>query len=277
MFNEAHLVGELDSSRPVALITGGASNIGHAIATRLEDDGYHILTTTYPGHSTQPKSGDPVYVTIDEARELGARMQWDVVVCDLASGTDCSALIDLIQSRYGRLDCLVNNAATWTYGRIEEIGDDQWRHVLEVNVLAPVRLVREGRELLRASAAPRVVNIGSSAGFFPEAGVGPYCVSKAAVHALTQWLAIELARDSVLVNAVAPGFIETSTNSLCRDDDKVLALRLKTIPLGRPGTVDAVAHVVSFLASPNLDFVTGEIFRCDGGFLAGASDRLLTS
>ena len=277
MVRDLHRPEAIDRGQRVACVTGGAGNIGRAVATRLALDGYAIVTTVYPGGGRPEQPGDPVATSREAGRELGEAMDWTVVECDLADPADCSALVALIESGHGRLDCLVNNAATWTYARLSETTDEDWRGVFEVNVFALVRLARAARHLLGAAPAARIVNIGSSCGFLPEAGVGPYCVSKAAVHALTGWLAIELSEDGVAVNAVAPGYIDTTTNVTYHDAPRALQRRLESIPAGRPGTVDEVAHVVSFLASEQLGFVTGTVVRCDGGFLSGASQQLFST
>ena len=277
MLRELHRPHSIDPATRLACVTGGAGNIGRAIASRLVRDGYQIITTVYSGDGRKNRPGDPVYASPQTGRELGEATGWCVVECDLAEPVDCHDLVALIEARYSRLDCLVNNAATWTYARLSETTDDDWRAAFEVNVFALTRLAREARQLLRSSPSARIVNVGSSCGFLPEVGVGPYCVSKAAVHALTGWLAVELADDGVLVNAVAPGYIDTTTNVTYHDAPHALQRRLEAIPAGRPGLVDEVAHVVSFLASEQLGFVTGTVVRCDGGFLSGASHRLFST
>jgi NAD(P)-dependent dehydrogenase (short-subunit alcohol dehydrogenase family) len=224
----------------------------------------------YGGPGADRPAGHPLYTGKPSGEALGVEEGWDVVTADLADASHCRKLLAWVEEHHGRLDCLVNNAATWSFGSLAETTDADWRDVLEVNVVAIARLVREGRRLLRESNAARVVNVGSTAGFVPEVGIGPYSVSKAAVHALTAWMAVELADDGVLVNAVAPGFIDTSSNAQYLTGERLPA-RLARIPVGRPGTTEEVAGAVSFLASPGLGFVTGTVLRCDGGQLAGSS------
>jgi 3-oxoacyl-[acyl-carrier protein] reductase len=265
-----HAADRASHSAPVGCVTGAAGNIGRAIGARLAADGFHVVATVYGGPGPDRPPGHPLYTGSVSGRSLGAEQGWDVVACDLADAHDCRALLAWIRDRHGRLDCLVNNAATWSFGSLAETTDADWRDAFEVNVVAAARLVREARRLLRDSEAPRVVNIGSTCGVLPEAGIGPYCVSKAAVHALTGWMAIELAGDGVLVNAVAPGFIDTTSNAQYMTEERLPA-RVARIPAGRLGTTDEVAAAVSFLASPALGFVTGTVLRCDGGQLAGSN------
>jgi NAD(P)-dependent dehydrogenase (short-subunit alcohol dehydrogenase family) len=271
-----HERSEPATNAPVALVTGAARNIGRAVASRLQGDGYQLVVTTYeePGASDSP--GAPASIAADEAAELGAQRDWDVVACDLGEERSGSELVAFIAARYGRLDCIVNNAATWTYGPALSISDADWRAVLEVNVVAIVRIVRAAYPLLCASPAPRVVNISSTGARWAGNGVAPYNVSKAAVSSLTRALAIELADDGILINAVAPGIIETSSNARDLDDPAVRARRLAIVPLGRTGTPEEVANIVAFLASPELGFVTGSVVTIDGGQLAGARRGLIT-
>lgn len=261
---------------PVALVTGAARNIGYAIANRLQEDGYQIVATVYAGELLSGL-GAPAKVSLSEGRELGERRGWDVLSCDLAAPGACEKLIGHMQERYRRLDCLVHNAATWTYGPALEVEDKDWLRVFNVNVLTIVRLVRAAHSLLRAAPEPRVVNISSIGAEWAGNGVAPYNVSKAGVSALTRALAVELASDRILVNAVAPGFIDTSSNSHELENPSVLQHHLRLIPAGRLGLPEEVANAVSFLAAPQLGFVTGCVLRIDGGQLAGASSQLRPS
>jgi NAD(P)-dependent dehydrogenase (short-subunit alcohol dehydrogenase family) len=266
---ELHVVERRAEAGPVACVSGAAGNIGRAIGRRLAEDGFHVVATVFDGTGADRRAGHPLYSDRETGEALGAEEGWDVLACDLAEEADCRELVSWIGQRRGQLDCLVNNAATWSFGSLAETTDADWSAVFEVNVFAVARMVREAQALMRESDAPRVVNVGSTCGFLPEAGIGPYCVSKAAVHALTAWMAIELASDSILVNAVAPGFIDTSSNAQYMSAER-LPGRLARIPVGRPGTAAEVAGTVSFLASPTLGFVTGVVLRCDGGQVAGS-------
>jgi NAD(P)-dependent dehydrogenase (short-subunit alcohol dehydrogenase family) len=252
---------------PVAVVTGTGENIGQAIAGRLRRDGFRIVGTVYDADPLRGP-GAPARVGLDEGRRIGEKQGWDVAWCDLADDDACLGLIDLVRSRYGRLDCIVHNAATWTYGQALSVEDADWHRVYDVSVLGFVRLVRHGLRLLRASPSARVVALSSIAAELSGYAVAPYSAAKAAVSSAVRSLALELAPEGILVNAVAPGFIETSTNTEFDDPDS-LRKRVGIIPLGRAGTPEEVAHVVAFLASPELGFVTGTIVRIDGGQLAG--------
>jgi NAD(P)-dependent dehydrogenase (short-subunit alcohol dehydrogenase family) len=246
----------------VALVTGAARNIGFAIASALAASGFAVIATVFEGYASWGRE-DPVAVTRDEASSLGAKHNWDVISCDLADPDDCRQLVSFIRDRYSQLDCLVNNAGTWVWAGVET-SDDDWRHVLEVNVVAPARLIREAHSLLASSSCGRVVNVGSVSGFFSERRQAAYSASKAALHALTKSFAIELAEERITVNAVAPGLMQTSTNT----GDQGTAARSSIVPLGVLGPPSEVGHLVAFLASDQAAYITGAIIPCDGGATA---------
>jgi NAD(P)-dependent dehydrogenase (short-subunit alcohol dehydrogenase family) len=272
-FAVAHERTARDRQAPVALVTGAARNIGAATAARLQEDGFQIVATVFAEVELEGP-GAPYSMALDEARALGAERDWDVLACDLADAAACAELLRFVRDRHGRLDALVCNAATWTYGPALETRDEAWRHVLEVNVVAIVRIVREAHDLLRAAPSPRIVNVSSIGASWAGNGVAPYNVAKAGVSALTRALAIELVDDGILVNAIAPGVIDTTSNALELAAGVTRARRLALVPVGRPGTPEEVAHLVSFLASPRLGFITGEVVTIDGGQLAGAAKEL---
>jgi 3-oxoacyl-[acyl-carrier protein] reductase len=232
----------------VALVTGATRNIGRAVAERLQDDGYTIVATA------SPRDEDPEI--------LGPERGWDVQALDLADAAACRALLSYVEDRHGRIDCLVNNAATWVYAGLHT-SDEEWRQVLEVNVVAPARLVRDALPLLRRAGGARIVNIGSISAWFSERDQVAYSASKAALHALTRAFAVELAPEGMTVNAVAPGLMDTTTNQVEPGDP-----RPRLVPSGGFGSPREVANLVSFLASAEACYINGAVVTCDGGVTA---------
>ncbi len=267
-FAVAHLsTRQAAGDAPVAVVTGAGRNIGRAIAKRLQEDGYRIIGTVFSDDPLEG-TGAPARVETAEGQALGEQEGWDIVSCDLSDAGACAGLVDLATARYERLDCVVHNAATWTYGPALEVPDADWTRVFDVSVLALVRVVRAAEAMLKASPHPRVVALSSISADWAGIGVAPYSVAKAGVSALVRALAVELASSGILINAVAPGFIATTSNPQLEVPDD-LRRRLSVVPLARAGLPEEVADVVSFLASPRLGFVTGSTVRIDGGQLAG--------
>ena len=249
--------GSVGDGARVAAVTGAAGAIGSAICRELGRRGYRVVAW---GRNT---SGlERVRQAVED--EGGALITRSF---DLMDEGACAEAVDRLARSVGRLDVLVNNAGAWFDEPIAESTDEHWRHVLEVNVVAPVRLARLTLPLLRRSPAPRIVNIGSKNAIRGEAGLASYGVSKAALNALTREMAAEFATHGVLVNCVAPGVIDTESNTdfLAQEGD----VFLRRIPLGRFGTTGEVAHAVAFICSQECSFATGSTFLMDGGQLTG--------
>jgi NAD(P)-dependent dehydrogenase (short-subunit alcohol dehydrogenase family) len=164
--------------------------------------------------------GAPARVEVEEARELGRTNDWDVVFCDLADAAVSRALVEYVRERHGRLDCLVNNAATWTYGPALAVTDEQWRHVLEVNVIAPVRLVRDAFDQGKVVGA--ICHAGwmlASAGVVRNRTVTSFrSIKDDMVNAGGNWVDREVVRDGNLVTsrtpADLPAFMRTIIGAL---------------------------------------------------------------
>jgi NAD(P)-dependent dehydrogenase (short-subunit alcohol dehydrogenase family) len=245
----------------VALVTGAAGGIGSAIAIELAARGYHVIAS------------DRAETRL---RELAARLRdqgshCDEYVLDLTDPAACEEALSWISDHAGRLDVLVNNAATWFKEPFLESGDEHWREVLEVNLVAAARLSRLATPLLKKSSSPRIVNIGSTYAFFAEPEWSTYVASKAALVGLTRSLAVELAQLNILVNCVAPGFVFTESNAELTEDADLFAAACARIPLGRFCDPREIAHTVAFLCSPDTTYVTGAVLVVDGGHLAGGA------
>jgi NAD(P)-dependent dehydrogenase (short-subunit alcohol dehydrogenase family) len=249
--------GSAQDGARVAAVTGAAGAIGSAICHELGRRGYRVVAW---GRSVSGLEGVRQVVE-GEGGSLVTKS------FDLMDKGACAEAVDWLARSYGRLDVLVNNAGAWFDEPIAESTDEHWRHVLEVNVVAPVRLARLALPLLRRSSAPRIVNIGSKNAFRGEAGLASYGVSKAALNALTREMAAEFATHGILVNCVAPGVIDTESNTdFLAEEGEVF---LRRIPLGRFGTTEEVALAVAFVCSEECSFATGSTFLMDGGQLTG--------
>lgn len=249
----------------VALVTGSARRVGAAIATALVDAGYRV----WLHHHRSPKEAEAL------AHELRSRAGdaavIDVLVADLADAEQRRALTDRVCAwDEGRLDLLVNNAATFEHGRFAERDDDDLRRVLEVNLVAPLSLARGLLPALE-QAGGNIVNIVDVAGMHPLGGHLDHGIAKAALDFATRALAVELA--PVRVNAIAPGTVAWPTDERHAPGTTVRAAILGQIPLGRIGGPQDVAEAVLYLARAG--WVTGTRLVVDGGRVAAiGADRL---
>jgi 2-keto-3-deoxy-L-fuconate dehydrogenase len=234
-----------------ALVTGGASGIGAAIATRLHDQGAAVAVLDL----------DPSSVA-EGPRLVGIR-------CDVADDPSVVAAVAQTVEQFGGLDIVINNAGIGAQGAIADNGTDEWMRVYDVNVLGIVRVTRAALEHLRRSEHAAVVNTGSIAATqgLPQRAV--YSATKGAVHALTRAMACDHLADGIRVNAVAPGTADTPWVGRLLDaaDDPAAeraALNARQ-PHGRLVTADEVAAAATYLASPDAGSTNGVCLAVDGG------------
>jgi pteridine reductase len=253
------------SHAAVALVTGSARRVGAVIAGALVDAGYRV----WLHHHHSPREAEAL------AHELRARAGEqaviDVLVADLADASQRRALAERVCAwDEGRLDLLVNNAASFEHGRFVDRDDDDLRRVLEVNLVAPLSLVRSLMPALE-QAGGNVVNIVDVAGMHPLGGHIDHGIAKAALDFATRALAVELA--PIRFNAIAPGTVAWPTDERHAPGSSVRAAILRQIPLGRIGGPDDVAEAVLYLARAS--WVTGTRLVVDGGRVAAiGADRL---
>ncbi|MCA1710279.1 MAG: SDR family oxidoreductase [Actinobacteria bacterium] len=235
-------------TRPVALVTGSSSGIGAEVARRLAADGYLVVVNS----RSSVEAGEAVAAEVG-----GAYLQADVGDEEQARG-----LITRLLDQHGRLDVLVNNAGTTKVIAHKDLAaatPEVWRHLYDVNVIAPFVLVTAAEQALRAAAPGCVVNVSSLAGVRPTGSSIPYAASKAAFNHQTVLLAKVLGPD-VRVNAVAPGLVDTPWTA---DWDDIRGLVQAMAPLRRSATPGDVAEVVMGLVRST--YVTGQVVVVDGG------------
>jgi acetoacetyl-CoA reductase len=238
----------------VALVTGGTRGIGKAISARLKADGFKVAAN-YAGNS---EAADAT------ARELGVSVyKWDV-----GNAQACIDGIAKVEATLGPVDVLVNNAGVTRDGFFHKMSAEQWEDVIRVDLSSLFYMTRPVIEGMRARGFGRVINITSINGQKGQAGQVNYSAAKAGMIGFTKALAQEGASKGVTVNAIAPGYIDTDMVAAVPED--VLKKIIATIPVGRLGKAEEIAHAVSFLASDLAGFVTGATLTVNGAqYIAG--------
>jgi 2-deoxy-D-gluconate 3-dehydrogenase len=242
-----------------ALITGGATGIGAAIAKALAACGADIAITV---HS---RGGDDALAAI---RKLGRKAE--ALQADLGALTEDMAgkLIHEAERRLGSLDILVNNAGIIRRADALDHSHSDWRDVMAVNLDAVFLLSQAAARSMAKRKAGRIVNIASVLSFQGGIRVPGYTAAKHAVVGLTKALANEWAPKGITVNAIAPGYVVTENTKALREDSERMLQLLARIPLGRFAEAEEIAGAAVFLASPAASYVTGSVVTVDGGWLA---------
>ena len=243
---------ELKNKR--ALITGGARGIGKEIVMDFLRNGAHVVFVDL--------NPSPFLAEMEEAaRTAGGSVAWRQA--DVADEGAVNKLVETVLAENGDLDILVNNAGITRDGLIFRMSGEDWEKVLRVNLFSAFYLSREVSRHMIKRRAGSIVNLSSVVGVGGNAGQTNYSASKAGLIGLTKSLAKEVASRGVRVNAVAPGFIETDMTA--KLPEKARQAMLGQVPMGRGGSPQEVAAVITFLASDRSSYVTGQVLRIDGG------------
>jgi 3-oxoacyl-[acyl-carrier protein] reductase len=233
----------------VALVTGAGGGIGRAIVARLAAEGAAVVVNDLDAAACEDVAGAA-----------------SVAPGDVTDPEVVAAVVAALQVRHGRLDVLVNNAGVTRDAPVHRMTDEDWRLVHDVGLWGAFCVCRAAAPLLRAPAEHhrKVVNMSSSVGLHGAAGTANYAAAKAGLIGLTKSLAREWAGRRVNVNAVAPGLIEGTAMTAAKPPE-LIARVTEQVPLGRAGTPDDVAAAVAFLASPDSDYMTGQVLELSGG------------
>jgi 3-oxoacyl-[acyl-carrier protein] reductase len=246
----------IDLSGRVALITGASRGIGRGCALLMAQAGAQIAIN-YNRSAAEAE---------ELAQQIGADRSL-VVQADVADSQQLRWMIDRVAAHFGRIDILVNNAATFAPNPFDGVQYEQWqagwRKTMETNLFGPANAVFLILPHMRRQGGGKIINIASRAAFRGEIEFPDYGASKAGLVNLTRSIARACAKDNVIATCVAPGFVDTqmAAAELAAHREQILA----QIPLGRIGTVEDVASVVLFLASPMADYLTGTTVDVNGG------------
>ncbi|HVQ20805.1 MAG TPA: 3-oxoacyl-[acyl-carrier-protein] reductase [Terrimicrobiaceae bacterium] len=238
----------------VAIVTGAGRGIGEAIAKRFAEQGAKLAVVSRTELNSQ-KTADAI-----NALSPDAAKPYSVDVADYDA---VQKIGEKILADFGRCDVLVNNAGVTRDTLIMRMGSEDWDVVLDTNLKGAFNFIRAVLRPMVKQRKGRIINISSVSGLMGLAGQANYAASKAGLVGLTKTVARELASRNITANVVAPGFVETDMTSVLTEDVRKAAL--KQIPLTRFGAVDDIAAAVTFLASPEASYITGQVLAVDGG------------
>ena len=239
-----------------SLITGATRGIGKQIAITLAKQGYNIALN-------YRKENEELENTKKEIEKIGVQIL--AVKGDVANFEDCENFVKQVIERFGQIDVLVNNAGITKDMLLMRMKKEDFEQVIDTNLVGTFNVTKNVVPYMMKARSGRIINISSVVGISGNAGQTNYSASKAGIIGFTKSLAKEIASRNILVNAVAPGFIETNMTDVLKDDVKQEIA--KNIPLKRMGTTQDVANVVKFLASDDSSYITGQVINVDGGML----------
>lgn len=241
----------------MAIVTGGSRGIGRAIALGLAGCGARVVLAS--------RKLPDLEAVAAEIRQQGG--EGVAIAAHMRNREDIQNLVNQTLERYGRIDILVNNAATNpVFAPLLELEERAWDQVMEVNLKGYFLMSQAAGRAMVKQGGGSIINVASRSGFSPDPGLGAYCVSKAGVIMLTKALARELGQYNIRVNAIAPGLTQTRLSQLFWSDPEHRRRTEEKTPLGRIGQPEDMVGAALFLASEASRFVTGQTILVDGGF-----------
>jgi NAD(P)-dependent dehydrogenase (short-subunit alcohol dehydrogenase family) len=240
----------------VAIVTGASRGIGAAIARGLAECGARVVISS--------RKQDAVDVVA--AQLTGAGHDVRAIAAHVGRLEDVARLVDETVAAFGRIDIVVNNAATNpVFGPVLDVDAGVFEKIMNVNVRGPLEFCKLAHPHMAAQGGGSVVNISSVGGIKPEPMLGVYSVSKAALISLSKVLASEWGRDGIRVNAICPGLVQTTFSAALWQNEAIVGEFLSRVPLGKMASAEEIVPLALFLASPASAYCTGAVYTIDGG------------
>lgn len=243
----------------VALITGASQGIGACIAERLAKDGFDVAINHFPSDSDKANAEK----VAEACRTYGVKAE--LFAANVADYAQCEAMVKAVKESLGSIDALVNNAGITKDGLLLRMSEEQYDAVIAVNQKSVFNMIKLVGAVMLRQKHGSIVSLASVAGLYGNPGQMNYSASKAAIVGMTKTAAKELGSRGITVNAVAPGFIKTAMTDALSDDVK--NAMMKQVAMGRYGTPEEIASVVSFLCSADASYVTGQTIEISGGLM----------
>jgi len=244
------------SNKKIAVVTGASRGIGKAIALKLAADGAFVIVN-YNG------SKECAEAVVSEIKALGAEAV--AYGCNISDYAASEAMFADIVDTYGGVDILINNAGITKDGLIMKMSEADYDYVLDINLKGVFNCIKHVSRQMIKKRSGRIINMTSVVGISGNAGQANYAASKAGIIGLTKSVAKEFGSRGITVNAVAPGFIDTEMTQVLSDNIKSAVVA--QIPLGRFGSTDDIAELISFLVSEKAGYITGQVIQVDGGMV----------
>jgi NAD(P)-dependent dehydrogenase (short-subunit alcohol dehydrogenase family) len=245
-----------------AVITGGGTGIGQAIAVAFAQEGARVAVAG--------RRKEKLQETLAQLKQTGCEAI--AVECDVTKAADTERLVKATEDRFGNVNILINNAGALSVSTVETISEEDWDRLMATNVKGPFLMSRAVLPAMRRAGGGSIVNIGSVLGIAAVRDRAAYCASKGGVAMLTKAMALDHAPDKIRVNCVCPSIVESDMTQMFFAETEVARKaresRLASIPLGRFGKPNDIAGIVVFLASDESSWMTGAVIPVDGGVTA---------
>ena len=243
-------------NKKTAIVSGGSKGIGKAIALKYAQAGADVVICS--------RRKENLESAVIDAESNGFSLI--PIECNTSNFDSIQSVVDLTMDKFGKVDILVNNAATNPYyGPILNSEDSHWDKIFDVNVKGYFNFAKACSNSMIQNNYGKIINVASIAAKTPLEGLGVYNISKAAVVMLTKVLAKELGQHNIQINTLAPGLIKTDFSKALWENEDTYNKIVKSIPQGKMGTPEDISGMALYLASNASDFITGSIFTVDGG------------